>query len=57
MVLGVAGIVDISNILGSFIALVITGAIGLAIIFAICRILGVSEVTNIVRRLGQRLKR
>lgn len=54
---GVAGIVDISNILGSFIALVITGAIGLAIIFAICRILGVSEVTNIVRRLGQRLKR
>ncbi len=53
---GVAGIVDISNILGSFIALVITGAIGLAIIFAICRILGVSEVTNIVRRHGQRLK-
>ena len=54
---GVAGIVDISNILGSFIALVITGAIGLAIIFALCRILGVSEVTSIVRRLARRLKR
>ena len=54
---GVADIVDISNILGSFIALVITGAIGLAIIFALCRILGVSEVTSIVRRLARRLKR
>ena len=54
---GVADIVDISNILGSFIALVITGAIGLAIIFALCRILGVSEVTSVVRRLARRLKR
>mgnify|MGYP007076271302 CR=1 FL=1 len=54
---GVASIVDISNILGSFIALVITGVIGLTIIFVACRILGITEVTSIVQRLGRRLKR
>lgn len=54
---GIANVIDISNIFGSFIALVITGIIGLSIIFVMCRILGVSEVTDIVHRLIRRLSR
>lgn len=54
---GIASVIDISNIFGSFIALVITGIIGLSIIFVMCRILGVSEVTDIVHRLIRRLSR
>ena len=54
---GIAGVIDISNILGSFVALVITGAIGLVIIFLACRVLGITEVTSIVGRLSRRLKR
>lgn len=54
---GIASVIDISNIFGSFIALVITGIIGLSIIFVMCRILGVSEVTDFVHRLARRLGR
>ena len=54
---GIASVIDISNIFGSFIALVITGIIGLGIIFVMCRILGVSEVTDFVHRLARRLGR
>lgn len=52
---GIASVIDISNIFGSFIALVITGIIGLSIIFVMCRILGVSEVTDFAHRLVRRL--
>lgn len=54
---GIASVIDISNIFGSFIALVITGIIGLSIIFVMCRILGVSEVTDFAHRLVRRLGR
>lgn len=54
---GIASVIDISNIFGSFIALVITGIIGLSIIFVMCRILGVSEVTDFAHRLARRLGR
>lgn len=54
---GIASVIDISNILGSFIALLITGIIGLSIIFVMCRILGVSEVTDFAHRLVRRLGR
>lgn len=54
---GVANVIDISNTLGSLIALVITGIIGLAVIFVACRILGVTEVTSIVQRLARRFGR
>lgn len=54
---GIASVIDISNIFGSFIALVITGIIGLSIIFVMCRILSVSEVTDFAHRLVRRLGR
>ncbi len=54
---GIASVIDISNILGSFIALVITGVIGLAIIFVVCRILGVTEVTSLVQKVARRFRR
>ena len=54
---GIASVIDISNILGSFIALMITGIIGLGVIFVMCRILDVNEVTDFAHRLVRRLGR
>lgn len=54
---GIESVVSISNILGSFVALVIIGAIGLIVIFVVCRILRVSEVTSLAARLTARFKR
>ena len=54
---GVGSVIDISNILGSFISLVITGAVGLAVIFALCRLLRVDEVTRLVSKLAARIRR
>ncbi len=48
---GIESIMDISNILGSFIALIIIGIIGLSVIFIVCRILRVSEVTSVATRM------
>ncbi len=53
----VANVIDISNIGGSFIVLIIVGAIGLGVIFIMCRILGVQEVTGAVSRIKSRFKR
>ena len=53
----ITNVIDISNIAGSFIALIIVGAVGLTVIFIMCRILDVQEVTGVVSRVKSRFKR
>lgn len=54
---GMSQILEVTNVLGSFVMLLVVGVIGLAAIFACCRLLGVREVTTAVSRLASRLKR
>lgn len=54
---GIESVIDITNIGGSLVTLVIVGALGLGVIFIGCRILNVSEVTTVVSRVASRFKR
>ena len=52
---GMASVVDITAIAGAFAALVVTGIVGLAAIFAFCRLLGVREIADICASVARRL--
>lgn len=54
---GMSQIIDITAIGGAFVALVVTGVIGLAAIVVFCRILRVDEITRILGKVLGRLKR
>lgn len=53
----VESFVDITNIFGSLVTLVIVGAVGLAVIIIACRILHVDEISSILSRLTSKLRR
>ena len=52
----VEGFIDITNIFGSFVTLIIVGIVGLAVIYICCRILHVDEITSIAKRIRGKLK-
>ena len=54
---GLDGLLDTSAAVGSFIALVITGIVGLSIIWVACRLLRVDEITRLVEAIRRKLAR
>ena len=54
---GFAHVFDVSNVIGSFVCLMISGVIGLSVIIVACRILRVSEVTELAAKIAGRLGR
>ena len=54
---GIESVVDISNIFGSFITLIGVGIVGISVIYIVCRIQRVSEITDIAHRIRARLKK
>ncbi len=53
----VEGFIDITNIFGSLVTLVIVGAVGLTAIVIACRILHVDEISSILSRVTAKLHR
>lgn len=50
-------VLDLQTIGGSLVALVVAGGIGLALIFALCRVLGITEVATMARRIAGKVRR
>ncbi len=50
-------VLDLQTIGGSLVALVVAGGIGLALIFVLCRMLGITEVATMARRIAEKVRR
>ena len=54
---GMSHLLDVTSIGGAFVALVVTGIIGLAAIILFCRLFHVDEITSILGKLAARIRR
>ncbi len=50
------GFFDVSGMLSSFVLLVVLGVVGLALVFALCSLLRVNEIVNLVMRVKEKLR-